>query len=611
LYRIANSGSWLLSFIPPSSDVLPRSAVASRPQEATVPPRIVGSALSQPQTIAWTSPLLAGGGAAAWIAANAVTVALYFALGLVVSWFFAAYGLFPAPIWLPASVAILAAMIGDFRLVPGVFLGSFLTNAVLFAPPWHVTAIISTTNALGPLAAAIALRRLRPESGLFNTFPGVVAFLLCTILLSPAISAAGGAVALAVGQPIDLAQSYSIWVNWWLTDSGGTLYLAPALILWLGLEHETEAMTASIKPGFDRRDLAVWAWIALVSLVLFLTPPLRGSDIRSAFPFLLVVPLSWIALRMSLRSAYTLVSLVAIVATAGTVAGVGPFQNHSLANPLMLVGTLVVLLATNVLTIVALASERHQAQNANQVKAMFLANTSHELRTPLNAIIGFSSMMHGETATPMSSADTTKYARLIQSSGEHLLALINDLLAMSRIEAGRFVLEEENVSLADIIDEAVHLITVEARAKSIALEIDTAGAAVTVRVDVKALRQILLNLLSNAVKFTPEGGRVMVAATRSGGGDIVIRIADTGIGIPAEALECIFRPFERAHRPGAHRIEGTGLGLSITRGLVMLHGGTIALVSTPGAGTEVTVTLPASRVVATADAARPPQAAKG
>ena len=575
-----------------------------------MPPRIVSLGLSQPRPVAWTPPLLAAGGAAVWIAANAVTVASYFALGLVVNWFFASYGLFPAPIWLPASVAVLAAMIGDVRLFPGIFLGSFLTNAVLFAPPWHITAIISTTNALGPLAAALALRRLRPESGLFNTFPGVVAFLLCTILLSPAISAAGGAVALAIGRPLDLAQSYAIWVNWWLTDSGGTLYLAPALILWLGLEHETEAMAAGIRPGFDRRDLAVWAWIAAVSLVLFLTPPLRGSDIRSAFPFLLVVPLSWIALRMSLRSAYTLVSLVAIVATAGTVAGVGPFQNHSLANPLMLVGTLVVLLATNVLTIVALAAERHQAQNANQVKAMFLANTSHELRTPLNAIIGFSSLMHGEMANPLSSADTTKYARLIQSSGEHLLALINDLLAMSKIEAGRFVLDEEPVALAGILDEAVYLVTVQARAKSIAIEVDASGAAVTLRVDPKALRQILLNLLSNAVKFTQEGGRITVAATRSGSGEIVIRIADTGIGIPAEALERIFKPFERAHCRGADRIEGTGLGLSITRGLVGLHGGTIALASTPGQGTEVSVTLPATRVVGTADIGRPPQAVK-
>ncbi len=574
--------------------------------------RTVISGSPPPQPANWTPPWLAGGSAARWLAANAAVTILYFALGAVVSGFFSAYGMFPAPIWLPASVAIVAAMIGDVRLFPGIFVGSFLVNSILFTPAWYVTTIISTTNAAGPVLGALALRRLRPADGLFTTFAGIIAFLFCTIFLAPAISAAGGALALAVGQPLDLAQSYSIWVNWWLTDSGGTLYLAPALILWLGLEHESEAMTAGIKPGFDRRDLAVWAWIAVFSLVLFLTPPLRGTDIRSAFPFLLVVPLSWIALRMSLRSAYTLVSLVAIVATAGTVAGVGPFQNHSLANPLLLVGTLVVLLAANVLTIVALVSERHQAQNANRVKSMFLANTSHELKTPLNAIIGFSSMMHGEMANPLSNEEYTKYARLIQSSGEHLLALINDLLAMSKIEAGRFDLNEEPVALHEIIDEATHLMALQARAKSIAVDTGGAASAMTLRADPKALRQILLNVLSNAVKFTPEGGRIAIATARSGAGDAVVTISDTGIGIPPEALGRIFKPFERAHRQGTQKIEGTGLGLSITRGLVMLHGGTIELASTPGAGTVVTVSLPAARVVSVSnDAARLNLAAKG
>jgi two-component system cell cycle sensor histidine kinase PleC len=574
--------------------------------------RTVISGSPLPQPLAWTPSCLEGKGGARWVVANAAVAGLYFALGWVVSAFFYAYGVFPAPIWLPASVAVVAAMIGDVRLFPAIFIGSLLANSLLFTEAWYATLIISITNAAGPVLGALALRRLRPANGIFTTFAGVIAFLFCLIFLAPAITAAGGTLALAIGQPLDFAQSYSLWVNWWLSDSGGTLYLAPALILWLGLEHESEAMSSSIKPGFDRRDLAVWAWIAAFSLVLFLTPPLRGSDIRSAFPFLLVVPLSWIALRMSLRSAYTLVSLVAVVATAGTVAGVGPFQNHSLANPLLLVGTLVVLLAANVLTIVALVSERYEAQNANRVKSMFLANTSHELKTPLNAIIGFSSMMHGETNAPLSNEETTKYARLIQSSGEHLLALINDLLAMSKIEAGRFDLSEEPVALHEIIDEATHLIALQARAKSITVDIGAAAAAMTLRADPKALRQILLNLLSNAVKFTPEGGKIALATARSPAGDIVVTVADTGIGIPQEALGRLFKPFERAHRQGAPTVEGTGLGLSITRGLILLHGGTIALASKPGEGTTVTITLPAMRLVAvSAEATRLPFAAKG
>ncbi len=181
---------------------------------------------------------LANASVATWGTVNLGVAAVYFLLGLIVSRFFAAYGLFPAPIWLPAGIATVSAMAGGVRILPGIFLGSLLTNALLFAPPLHVTTIISFTNALGPVTGALVLRRVRPARGLFNSFVGVIAFIVCTTFLSPAISAAGGTFGMALGHPIDPMELYSRWVNWWLTDSGGTLYLAPALILWMGLEHE-------------------------------------------------------------------------------------------------------------------------------------------------------------------------------------------------------------------------------------------------------------------------------------------------------------------------------------------------------------------------------------
>lgn len=552
----------------------------------------------------WAPAFLAEGNLKVWGVANLAAASAYFALGLIVSRFFAAYGLFPAPIWLPAGVATVAAMAGGVRLLPGIFFGSFLTNALLFDPPLHITIIISLTNALGPVTGALLLRRLRPPRGLFTSFPGVIAFIVCTTFLSPAISAAGGTLGMAIGQPPDLMELYSRWVNWWLTDSGGTLYLAPALILWMGLEHEHLEHT-SLKLTFDRRDLSVWAWVATVSIVLFLTPPLRGSYIRTAFPFLLVVPLSWIALRMSLRYAYSLVTLVSIAATAGTVAGFGPFQNHGLANPLQLVGVLVVLLAMNVLTIVALVSERADAQNANRVKSMFLATTSHELRTPLNAIIGFSSLIASQVAR---GADTSKfqdYANTITASGEHLLALINDLLEMSKIEAGRFDLDEEDVAIAEMIVELIELVRFQANAKSIRLTFDRTFGDAIIRVDIKAFRQILLNLLSNAVKFTNEGGKVAVAVLPCTAGALSVQVSDTGVGIAAEAIERVFKPFERAQATTAAKTEGTGLGLSIARGLITLHSGNITLESSVGVGTKATVTIPASRVVAIPMAEKP------
>lgn len=542
----------------------------------------------------WTPSALAGAGPLAWVAANLAVALAYFILGLVVSRFFAAYGLFPAPIWLPASVAMVAAMVGGLRMLPGIFLGSFLANAALFAPPLHVTAMISATNALGPVAAALLLRWLGFAGRLFTSFAGVSAFLLCSTLLSPAISALGGAVALGLGRPFDPAQSYAVWLSWWLSDSGGTLYLACALILWLGLERNADARLGPAA-RLGRRELAVWALAAVSSLALFLTPALHGADLRVGFPFLLAVPISWIALRMSLRSAYTLVSLVAAVATVGTVAGLGPFHDDGALNPLALVGALVVLLAMNVLTIAALANERHEAENARRVKSMFLAQTSHELRAPLNAIIGFSSLLEEQALGRQPNPDYRSYARHIQQSGEHLLALIGDLLEMSKIEAGQLELQIARMPLAEAFESAAAMVEPQALAKGLALSV-AAPPELDVDVDPKAFRQILLNLLSNAVKFTPQDGRVTLSAELEADGGLAIRVADTGVGVPAEALDRLFAPFARAHRAAVDGVEGTGLGLCIAKGLVELHGGAIALESEPGRGTTVTVRLPAARV---------------
>ncbi len=539
---------------------------------------------------------LNAGGWLFWALANLVTALLYFALGAVVSWFFAAYGMFPAPIWLPVAIAMVAGIAGEFRLFPGIFLGSFATNAVLLAAPLHVTTIISLTNALGPVAGAIALRHLRPAKGAFTSFSGVVRFLLCTTLLSPAISATGGVVAMTIGHPVVLGKIYSLWFGWWLCDGGGTLYLAPALLMWLGLEQSGAPTAATRWP--DRESFFVWVATAVLGAMLFLTPQLAGDPVRPVLPFLLVVPLSWVALRVSLRSAYTLISVVAVIAAAGTVAGVGAFHAPGVANPMRMVGTLVLLLAMDVLTTVALVSELHEAQNENRVKSMFLATTSHELRNPLNAIIGFASMIDSQAVGPIENPKYTDYARMIHSAGEHLLSLINGLLDLAKIEAGQFPLAEEPVLVAAVVEEALALLRFQAQEKSVALSAEIAPDIDNVYADAKALRQILINLGGNAIKFTPPGGSIDVAARRGPAGELVLLVHDTGVGIPAEKLERVFAPFERLHSAASPEVEGTGLGLSITRGLVGLHGGTIRLESEVGRGTTAIVTLPASRLAA-------------
>jgi signal transduction histidine kinase len=559
-----------------------------------VPARLEPLEVAAPERAAdpWRPKSLVHAGLGNWFAANLVTAVFYFALAFVVSRFFAAYGLFPAPIWLPTSVALVAAMVGSWGLFPGIFLGSFLANDILFAPPHYVSAIISFTNALGPVVGAIAIRRFRPPAGLFTRFGGVLAFLVGATMLSPAISATGGMIAIGIQHHLAAADLYSLWIGWWLTDSGGTLYLAPAMLLWLGIERPSEGPRAH----FSRRDLLVWLGVAVGALVLFATPPLHGADIRAAFPFLLVVPLSWIALRMSLRSAYTLVSLVSIVACAGTVAGYGPFQDLAAANPLRMVGALVVLLATNVLTIVALFNERRSAEETSRVKSSLLASMSHDLRTPLGAIIGFADVMRNETWGPVGDPRYREYVDHIHDSGRLLLDIINDILDLSKIEAGKREIRAEMLDASVVARACVQIVQTKAAEKRIAIRVD-ADPEVRVYADDLALRQILLNLLSNAIKFTPAEGHVEVRILNDPAGGSAVEVVDSGVGMDAEGIKVALEPYGQVIGGSALDDAGTGLGLPIAVRLVELHGGRLSITSTPGKGTRVRASFPLPKPV--------------
>jgi len=305
----------------------------------------------------WLLPWLASGSRARWVVANLVVATLYAGLGAVVGRFFGAYGLFPAPIWLPAGIACVVCMVGGAGLLPGVFVGSCIVNWLVFGSPLHVAAAMSVSNAAGPWIGAVATRFLRPPSGLFTRFIGVVGFILGGVVLHATITAAGGTFALALGQPLSTEEVYRTFWSWWLCDSGGTFFFAPALLLWLGAERTPHAVDRAPSP-LD--TLVLLSTIAAAAL-LFAVPGL-GRLVRPDAVFLLTVPLSWITLRISLRAAYTLLTLICITATVGTVIGEGPFHAPSVANPLQSVSLMTVLFAMDALTLIALTSERREAE---------------------------------------------------------------------------------------------------------------------------------------------------------------------------------------------------------------------------------------------------------
>ncbi len=254
------------------------------------------------------------------------------------------------------------------------------------------------------------------------------------------------------------------------------------------------------------------------------------------------------------------------------------------------------------------AEARKKAEFASRAKTDFLAHMSHELRTPLNAIIGFSELMRGELFGQLGSAKYREYVNAIHQSGSHLLAVINDILDMSKIEAGETELRDTTFDPAPVLERTLDIVRTKADAKRIGIGLSLPANAPALIADERLFRQIFVNLLSNAVKFTPDGGDVAVSSRPLEDGGYEFRVSDTGIGIPEAEIEIVQQPFQQGENPFTRRHRGTGLGLPIVRSLVDLHGGSFRLRSRVGKGTEAIVRFPAHRIAAgpMVDAALPP-----
>jgi Amt family ammonium transporter len=246
----------------------------------------------------------------------------------------------------------------------------------------------------------------------------------------------------------------------------------------------------------------------------------------------------------------------------------------------------------------AFQQAKEQAERASAAKSHFLASMSHELRTPLNAVIGFSEVMREETFGPLGNRRYAEYIGDIHGSANHLLSLINDLLDLSKIEANKYELHEEELDLGDILETAVRLVSPLAERKGVTVLLRQPERLPAVRADERALRQILLNLLSNACKFTDTGGEVRVAAEREADGRVALTVQDSGIGMSRDQLRQALEPFVQVDSRTRKTDQGTGLGLPLAKSLVELHGGTFVMSSEVGQGTRVVIRLPLERLLA-------------
>jgi signal transduction histidine kinase len=330
-------------------------------------------------------------------------------------------------------------------------------------------------------------------------------------------------------------------------------------------------------------------------LVDWLSPP--GVLDGVGYPFLLPLLFAEGRRRVVLLAAVLCTALTVLANFLNGTGGIGQLMILNRAVAIAGIWIMAVFLVQRLRLETDLKRAGDAAEAASRAKTELLANMSHELRTPLNAVIGFSEVIGAEMFGPLDRRYAA-YADDINQSGKHLLALISDLLDISRAETGQLVLKEEVVDVASVVESSIRCVSPQATEAGVSLAVELAANLPLLRADELKFRQVLVNLLSNGIKFTPAGGRVALAGRLEAARTLSLVVSDTGVGMAAEDIPVAFEAFRQLDSSLTRKHEGAGLGLALSKRLVELHGGSIEIKSTVGHGTEVTVRFPPTRVEA-------------
>jgi signal transduction histidine kinase len=515
------------------------------------------------------------------------------------------------PVWPPTGISLAALLLLGYWVWPGICLGAFVVN-VTTAGSIATSLGIATGNTLEGLLGAFLVNHFANGRKVFAQQRDTFAFVLLAPLLSTTVSATVGVTSLSLGGYADWERYSAIWTTWWLGDAVGALVVTPAIVLWVS-DHTTKwSRFQLLEIGVSFSLLCLVTWFVFQS-----SHAMTGSTYPLAF--LTLSLLIWVAVRFGPRETVTAIVLCVGIAIWGTLRGSGPFVRGSPNESLLLLQAFIAVIAVTALGLAVGVSERRRAERAldqlnqtlerriqdrtstlqatveqlqefDRLKSAFVGIVSHELRTPLTSIKTFAENLLDGVAGPLNEKQH-HYASRIQFNADQLRRMLNELLDLSKIEGGRMEVRPTVLSLPELLADLLEGFQPIAQRKSIIVDVCSMEHMPKVRADRDKLYEVLANLLENAIKFTPSGGCVRISAQVLDERLIQIGISDTGCGISEEHLPKIFDKFYRV-RSAAVDGAGTGLGLAIAKGLIELHGGTIAVESVPKQGSHFYFTLP-------------------
>ena len=515
------------------------------------------------------------------------------------------------PVWPPTGISLAGFLLLGYWVWPAIFLGAFAVN-VTTAGSIASSIGIATGNTLEGLVGAFLVNHFANGRKVFGQQGDTLRFVLLAALLSTTVSATFGVTSLSLGGYADWEKYSAIWMTWWLGDAVGALIVTPAIVLWASEPTLHWSRSRLLEIGLSITLLCFVTWIVFQS-----GQAMTGPNYPLAFLTLSI--LIWVAVRLGPRETVTAILLCAGIAIWGTLRGSGPFARINQHESLLLLQAFIAVIAVTALLLAVGVAERRRAeheldelnqtlerriqdrtstlqatveqlQEFDRLKSAFVGVVSHELRTPLTSIMSLSENLLGELAGPLNEKQQ-HYASRIQFNADRLKRMLNELLNLSKIEAGKMELCPMVLSLQDLLTDLVEAFQPLAQRKSIIMDVGSMESIPKVRADRDKLYEVLANLLENAIKFTPSGGSVHIGAQVLDDRHIKMNVSDTGCGISEEHLPRIFDKFYRVQTDSGHAT-GSGLGLAIAKGLVELHGGTLAVESAPGKGSRFSFTLP-------------------